>query len=90
MLLPKESSEWNWQLAQSNSNVWSQIHQLQNWNPKVRQFKIVEDKAGNKSELKYGYTSDWKSKKPQDNEDFEVLYPFTWDADDIDKSKRYI
>jgi len=57
---------------------------------KVRQFKTVTDKEGNKSELKYGYTSDWTTKKPEDNDDFETLYPFTWDKDDIDSNKRYI
>jgi hypothetical protein len=57
---------------------------------KVRQFKITTDKEGNKSDLKYGYTSDWSVKNPEDNEDFETLYPFTWDENDIDSNKRYI
>ena len=57
---------------------------------KVRQYKQVEDKEGNLSELKYGYTSDWTTKKPEDNKDFEELYPFPWDMDKVDASKRYI
>tara|TARA_R110002167_G_scaffold106599_8_gene273272 strand:+ start:4377 stop:6239 length:1863 start_codon:yes stop_codon:yes gene_type:complete len=57
---------------------------------KVRQFKINTDKEGVKSELKYGYTSDWSVKNPENNEDFETLYPFTWDSNDIDNNKRYI
>ena len=57
---------------------------------KVRQYKTVTDKEGNKSPLKYGYTSDWSNRNPQDNEDFEELYLFTWDKDDIDSNKRYI
>ena len=57
---------------------------------KVRQFKQVEDKEGNLSELKYGYTSDWTTKKPQNNDDFEELFPFPWDTDKIDANKRYI
>ena len=57
---------------------------------KVRQFKITTDKEGVKSELKYGYTSDWSVKNPENNEDFETLYPFTWDSNDIDNNKRYI
>jgi len=57
---------------------------------KVRQFKITTDKEGNKSELKYGYTSDWTTKMPQDNDDFETLYPFPWDSSEVKKDKRYI
>lgn len=57
---------------------------------KVRQFKTVTDKEGNKSELKYGYTNDWTVNKPQDNDDFEELYPFLWDKEEIDSNRRYI
>lgn len=57
---------------------------------KVRQFKIETDKDGNKSELKYGYTSDWTVRNPEDNDDFETLYPFPWDETEIDSNKRYI
>jgi hypothetical protein len=57
---------------------------------KVRQFKTTIDKEGNKSELMYGYTDDWTSKKPESNNDFETLHPFTWDNSEIDKDKRYI
>ena len=57
---------------------------------KVRQFKTTIDKEGNKSELMYGYTDDWTTKKPESNTDFETLHPFTWDNSEIDKDKRYI
>lgn len=57
---------------------------------KIRQYKITTDKDGNKSELKYGYTDDWTVRNPEDNDDFETLYPFTWDSNDIDSNKRYI
>ena len=52
--------------------------------------KLTTDKEGVKSELKYGYTSDWSVKNPENNDDFEELYPFTWDSNDIDNNKRYI
>ena len=37
----------------------------------------------------YFYTSDWASKKPQNNEDFETLTPFPFDGSAI-KGERYI
>ena len=57
---------------------------------KIRQFKTITDKEGNKSELKYGYTSDWTTNKPENNEDFEELFAFPWDSSEIDSSRRYI
>ena len=57
---------------------------------KIRQFKTITDKEGNKSELKYGYTSDWTTNKPENNEDFEELFAFPWDSSEIDSNKRYI
>lgn len=57
---------------------------------KIRQFKRERDSNGDLSELKYGYTDDWSKRKPEDNPDFEVLYPFTWDAKEVDSNKRYI
>ena len=57
---------------------------------KIRQFKQTEDKQGNLSELMYGYTADWNSKKPENNKDFETLYPFPWDSSEVDTNKRYI
>lgn len=57
---------------------------------KIRQFKTETDKAGNTSELKYGYTADWSVRKPQDNKDFETLYPFPWDKDEIKSDRRYV
>ncbi len=57
---------------------------------KIRQFKTITDKEGNKSELKYGYTSDWTTNKPENNEDFEELFAFPWDSSEIDSNRRYI
>lgn len=57
---------------------------------KIRQFKTETDKVGNTSELKYGYTADWSVRKPQDNKDFETLYPFPWDKDEIKSDRRYV
>lgn len=57
---------------------------------KIRQFKTETDKEGNTSELKYGYTADWSVRKPQDNKDFETLYPFPWDKDEIKSDRRYV
>lgn len=53
---------------------------------KIRQFK----QETKEDELKYGYTSDWSTKRPETNEDFEILYPFDWDKENISKDKRYI
>ena len=38
----------------------------------------------------YYFTSDWTTRKPEDNPDWTVFYEFPWDWSELDKSKKYL
>jgi hypothetical protein len=48
-----------------------------------------DDKEKRYKDPVYYYTSDWSSRKPKENKDFTIFYPFKWD-ENPDKNKRYL
>lgn len=57
---------------------------------KIRVGKTEYNEDGSVKPTVYYYTSDWSSKRPKENKDFEEFYEFTWDLKEMDSNKKYI
>lgn len=73
-------------VSEDNENVTPYHIEFAN----VRVSKREYDEDGRLKPSVYYYTSDWSSRNPENNEDWTVFEPFTFDTEKLDKNNRYL
>lgn len=56
----------------------------------VRRSKIEYNSDGNEKPPVFYYTRNWKSRRPEDNPDWKIFKPFSWDKKEMEKGTRYL